>query len=167
MLIGLTVVTGLVDAFSYLTLGHVFTANMTGNVVFVGFPLAGAKGFSVTASLWPSPDSGWAPSSAVDYGLATPTGGRLLSVSATVQLAFLAVSLGTVLVAAAPVGTAPALHPHRCARPLHGGPERGSSSPRRPGPHDDRADDDHHRSRARTADWSGEPGRILGGVGSP
>jgi Protein of unknown function (DUF1275) len=37
----LTVVTGLVDAFSYLVLGHVFVANMTGNVVFLGFALAG------------------------------------------------------------------------------------------------------------------------------
>jgi uncharacterized membrane protein YoaK (UPF0700 family) len=33
----LTVVTGLVDAVSYLRLGHVFVANMTGNVVFLGF----------------------------------------------------------------------------------------------------------------------------------
>src|SRR5271165_279042 len=31
-----TVVTGLVDAVSYLKLGHVFVANMTGNVVFPG-----------------------------------------------------------------------------------------------------------------------------------
>ena len=28
-----TAVTGLVDAVSYIALGHVFTANMTGNVV--------------------------------------------------------------------------------------------------------------------------------------
>jgi len=51
LLLGLTVVTGLVDAFSYLVLGHVFVANMTGNVVFLGFALAGAAGFSVSASL--------------------------------------------------------------------------------------------------------------------
>src|SRR2546426_693793 len=50
-LLGLTVVTGLVDAFSYLVLGHVFVANMTGNVVFLGFALAGAAGFSISASL--------------------------------------------------------------------------------------------------------------------
>jgi uncharacterized membrane protein YoaK (UPF0700 family) len=107
MLIGLTVVTGLVDAFSYLTLGHVFTANMTGNVVFVGFALAGAKGFSVTASLCAL--AGFWLGALVGGGLRTrhANRGRLLSVSATVQLAFLAVSLGTVLVAAAPVGTAP------------------------------------------------------------
>jgi uncharacterized membrane protein YoaK (UPF0700 family) len=47
----MTLVTGLVDAFSYLVLGHVFVANMTGNVVFLGFALAGARGFSIAASL--------------------------------------------------------------------------------------------------------------------
>jgi uncharacterized membrane protein YoaK (UPF0700 family) len=43
--------TGLVDAVSILGLGRVFVANMTGNVVFVGFALAGAPGFSLAASL--------------------------------------------------------------------------------------------------------------------
>jgi Protein of unknown function (DUF1275) len=33
LLVAMTLVTGLVDAFSYLVLGHVFVANMTGNVV--------------------------------------------------------------------------------------------------------------------------------------
>jgi uncharacterized membrane protein YoaK (UPF0700 family) len=51
LLIGLTTVTGLIDAFSYLSLGHVFVANMTGNVVFVGFGLAGGGGAPVAASL--------------------------------------------------------------------------------------------------------------------
>ena len=51
MLVCLTVVTGLVDAFSYLRLGHVFVANMTGNVVFLGFALAGVGEISVVASL--------------------------------------------------------------------------------------------------------------------
>ena len=45
LLLALTVVTGVVDAFSYLALGHVLVANMTGNVVFSGFALAGASGF--------------------------------------------------------------------------------------------------------------------------
>lgn len=36
-----TFATGLVDAITYLRLEHVFTANMTGNVVFLGFALAG------------------------------------------------------------------------------------------------------------------------------
>jgi uncharacterized membrane protein YoaK (UPF0700 family) len=51
LLVGLTVVTGLVDAISYLSLGHVFVANMTGNVVFLGFSAGGAPGFSVLGSL--------------------------------------------------------------------------------------------------------------------
>ena len=51
LLVALTVVTGLVDAFSYLVLGHVFVANQTGNVVFFAFALAGVGGFSATASI--------------------------------------------------------------------------------------------------------------------
>jgi len=51
LLLTLTVVTGLVDATSYLKLGHVFVANMTGNIVFLGFGIAGAGGISVWASL--------------------------------------------------------------------------------------------------------------------
>ena len=51
LLLLLTVVTGLVDAASYLNLGHVFVANMTGNVIFLGFALAGAPGLSIWASL--------------------------------------------------------------------------------------------------------------------
>jgi uncharacterized membrane protein YoaK (UPF0700 family) len=51
LLLLMTVVTGAVDAVSILQLGHVFVANMTGNVVFLGFALAGAPGFSISASL--------------------------------------------------------------------------------------------------------------------
>ncbi|MFB7866068.1 YoaK family protein [Streptomyces sp. NPDC056069] len=51
LLIVLTFTSGLVDAASFLGLGHVFVANMTGNVVFCGFALAGAAGLSATASL--------------------------------------------------------------------------------------------------------------------
>ena len=47
----LTIVTGIVDAVAYLKLGHVFVANMTGNVVFLGFATAGAGGLSVAGSL--------------------------------------------------------------------------------------------------------------------
>src|ERR1700690_3175064 len=50
-LLALTVVTGLVDAVSILRLGRVFVANMTGNVVFLGFAVARAPGFSLVASL--------------------------------------------------------------------------------------------------------------------
>lgn len=51
ILLVLTLLSGLVDAVCYLGLGRVFTANMTGNVVVLGFAAAGAPGFSVTASL--------------------------------------------------------------------------------------------------------------------
>lgn len=51
LLFVLTMVTGLVDAVSYLKLGHVFVANMTGNVVFLGFAVADAQDFSIPASL--------------------------------------------------------------------------------------------------------------------
>jgi uncharacterized membrane protein YoaK (UPF0700 family) len=51
VLIGLTGVTGLVDAVSYLGLGRVFVANMTGNVVFLGFLSGGVPGFSAVLSL--------------------------------------------------------------------------------------------------------------------
>lgn len=51
LLLALTVVTGLVDSVSILQLGRVFVANMTGNIVFIGFAAAGAPGFSLVASL--------------------------------------------------------------------------------------------------------------------
>ena len=47
----LTFTTGLVDAVSFLGLGRVFTANMTGNVVFVAFALAGIAELSAPRSL--------------------------------------------------------------------------------------------------------------------
>src|SRR5436189_6140078 len=50
-LFGLTFATGLIDGVSFLGLGHVFTENMTGNVVFVGFALGGAADLSILRSL--------------------------------------------------------------------------------------------------------------------
>jgi uncharacterized membrane protein YoaK (UPF0700 family) len=50
-LLALTFTTGLVDAVSYLGLGHVFTANMTGNIVLLGFGIAGAGSLPVVAPL--------------------------------------------------------------------------------------------------------------------
>ena len=47
----LTFATGLVDAVSVLELGHVFVANMTGNVIFLGFWLAPRTVVDVTAAL--------------------------------------------------------------------------------------------------------------------
>src|SRR4051794_12015621 len=51
ILLGMTAVTGMVDAVSFLALGRVFTANMTGNVVLLGFATGGATGLSVSRSL--------------------------------------------------------------------------------------------------------------------
>ncbi len=48
LLLLISVTTGLIDAVSVLGLGKVFTANMTGNVVFLGFALADVPGF-----FWP------------------------------------------------------------------------------------------------------------------
>jgi len=50
-LLALTFVTGLVDAVSYLRLGRVFVANMTGNVVFLGFSADPHSGLSAAASV--------------------------------------------------------------------------------------------------------------------
>ena len=51
VLVVVTVVTGMVDAVTYLGFGHVFAANMTGNVIVLGFALAGAGEISATASV--------------------------------------------------------------------------------------------------------------------
>ena len=69
LLVAMTVLTGLVDSFSYLLLGHVFVANMTGNVVFFGFAVAGAQGFSVAASL----------AALVSFGCGSVFGGRIVA----------------------------------------------------------------------------------------
>jgi uncharacterized membrane protein YoaK (UPF0700 family) len=45
----LTFATGLADAISILVLGHVFVANMTGNVIFLGFWLAPKTNIDLTA----------------------------------------------------------------------------------------------------------------------
>src|SRR5438067_262601 len=50
-LLALTFTTGLIDAVSYLGLGRVFTANMTGNVVLLGFGVAGSGGLPVVAPI--------------------------------------------------------------------------------------------------------------------
>lgn len=51
LLLVLTFSTGLVDAVSYLGLGRVFTANMTGNIVLLGFGFAGSPGLPVVAPI--------------------------------------------------------------------------------------------------------------------
>ncbi|PWC90859.1 hypothetical protein TSH100_02230 [Azospirillum sp. TSH100] len=51
LLMLLSVTTGLVDATSVLGLDKVFTANMTGNIVFLGFAAAGTPGFDIAPYL--------------------------------------------------------------------------------------------------------------------
>jgi uncharacterized membrane protein YoaK (UPF0700 family) len=50
MLLAMTAVTGLVDAVSFLSLGRVFTANMTGNAVILAFATARVPGLSIARS---------------------------------------------------------------------------------------------------------------------
>jgi uncharacterized membrane protein YoaK (UPF0700 family) len=51
VLLVMTAATGIVDAVSYLRLGHIFTANMTGNIALMGFGLGGASGISLSRSV--------------------------------------------------------------------------------------------------------------------
>ncbi|OII65056.1 hypothetical protein BJP40_18315 [Streptomyces sp. CC53] len=51
VLVGVTAVTGIVDAVAFLGLGQVFTAFMTGNILFLGFALAGGRAPAPLGSL--------------------------------------------------------------------------------------------------------------------
>ncbi len=107
LLIAMTLVTGLVDSFSYLLLGHVFVANMTGNVVFLGFAVAGAQGFSIAASLV----------ALVAFGIGSVFGGRIvarfghhrgqhLAVATVAQALFLGISVILAFAGSHPFGPA-------------------------------------------------------------
>jgi uncharacterized membrane protein YoaK (UPF0700 family) len=107
LLLGLTMVTGLVDAFSYLVLGHVFVANMTGNVVFLAFALARAGGFSLAASL--SALGAFSVGALAGGRLAATFGrhrGRLLGIVTAVE-AFLVATATVVVSLAHSPGTGP------------------------------------------------------------
>jgi uncharacterized membrane protein YoaK (UPF0700 family) len=104
LLLLMTFVTGLVDAFSYLVLGHVFVANMTGNVLFLAFALAGAKQLSVAASIV----------ELVAFFVGAAAGGKLhalkenhraklLTISATVEALLVGVAMVLALVTSTPV----------------------------------------------------------------
>jgi uncharacterized membrane protein YoaK (UPF0700 family) len=105
LLLVLTAVTGVVDAVSILSLGRVFVANMTGNVVFVGFALAGAPGFSLTASVFAL--AGFLVGAAAGGALAGRLGARrvvLLRTGAAGELVLLVVALVIAVAAGAPFG---------------------------------------------------------------
>lgn len=97
----MTVVTGFVDAVSYLGLGHVFTANMTGNVVLLGLALAGAPRLSIARPL----------TSLIAFLLGGVVGGRLglaLSTAARGRYVVTAAAFEALLLCAAALA---------CARP--------------------------------------------------
>jgi uncharacterized membrane protein YoaK (UPF0700 family) len=84
----------------------VFVANMTGNVVFLGFAIVGAQGFSIAASLV----------ALVSFGLGSVLGGRIVArfghhrghhvvVATGMQALFLAVSVILALVGSYPFGS--------------------------------------------------------------
>ncbi len=103
LLLALTIVTGLVDAFSYLVLGHVFVANMTGNVVFLGFALAGATGFSIPASL--AALGAFSLGALIGGRLIARLGthrGRLLAVASAVEALLLAAAVAVAATAGSP-----------------------------------------------------------------
>ena len=101
LLVLLTVVTGLVDAVSYLKLGNVFVANMTGNVVFLGFAVADTSRFSVPASLAAIAAFLLGALLGGRLGVALgPHRGRLLSIATFIKIALMS---GALIVSAAPL----------------------------------------------------------------
>jgi uncharacterized membrane protein YoaK (UPF0700 family) len=84
----LTFATGLVDAVSVLVLGHVFVANMTGNIIFLGF--------------WFVPDSGIDMAAAVvaftSFLVGTVLGGRFARHLDTSVRRWLVIALGAEVV---------------------------------------------------------------------
>jgi uncharacterized membrane protein YoaK (UPF0700 family) len=102
-LLALTFSTGTVDAVSYLGLGHVFTANMTGNVVLLGFGIARAGGLPIVAPIV----------STAAFALGAGFGGALarrLADRHRIHVA-IALALEAVLLAGAAILVA-AAHPH-------------------------------------------------------
>ena len=84
LLVGLTFVAGMVDAITYLGLGHVFTANMTGNLVLLGFAVVDRDNASIFAAL----------ASLAAYVLGATLGGRLAGALQARHERWLVTSLG-------------------------------------------------------------------------
>ena len=161
-LAALTVVSGFIDAVSFLGLGHVFTANMTGNVLLIGFAAAGAAGFSVTASLC----------ALGAFLVGAVVGGRLaLRVPPVRKLLLVAMVIEAACTAAAATiaGTVPAvgsglapLHRHRSARRGGGPPELGRPPHGGPRHVHHRADHDPDRDWHPARGWPAGPTRTPG-----
>ena len=84
LLLTLTFSTGLVDAASYLGLGKVFSANMTGNVVLLGFGIAGGYNLPIVAPIV----------SLVAFTVGAALGGRLAQSVADRHRVHVGVALG-------------------------------------------------------------------------
>src|ERR1700727_165003 len=84
LLLTLTFSTGLVDAVSYLGLGRVFSANMTGNVVLLGFGIAGGYALPIVAPIV----------SLMAFVLGAAVGGRLADALAHRHRVHLGATLG-------------------------------------------------------------------------
>jgi uncharacterized membrane protein YoaK (UPF0700 family) len=100
----LTFTTGLVDAASVLGLGRVFTGNMTGNVVFLGFALGGVFDVSIGASVVAL--AGFLAGAACGGRLLRGVDHRALRAALALELALLVAAAG-VAALAPPDGAAP------------------------------------------------------------
>lgn len=85
----LTFATGLVDSISVLVLGHVFVANMTGNVIFLGFWFVPHSGVDLAA----------AAASFVSFVVGAVIGGRLVRRLGHSVRRWLTVALGAEVIA--------------------------------------------------------------------
>jgi uncharacterized membrane protein YoaK (UPF0700 family) len=103
LLVGLTVVTGVVDAVSYIALGRVFVANMTGNVVLLGFAVAGEGGLSIAASLTAIAAFLVGAAAGGELGRRIADRGALLSAGAAVGTGLLALACVCAFLAGDPV----------------------------------------------------------------
>src|SRR5262245_21752004 len=100
LMLVLTVLTGVVDAVSILSLGGVFVANMTGNIIFIGFAIAGARAISLTASL--SALAGFVAGAIIGGAVVDRLGwhrGRLVAIVASGELGLVLIALGASAVA--------------------------------------------------------------------
>jgi uncharacterized membrane protein YoaK (UPF0700 family) len=98
LLLVMTAGTGLVDAVSVLGLGRVFVANMTGNIVFLGFAVAGAPGFALAASV--AALGGFLVGALAGGALVAARGlrrGHLLRDAALLEVVLLVVAVGLLL----------------------------------------------------------------------
>src|SRR5271154_6651375 len=106
LLFVLTMVTGIVDSVSYLKLGHVFVANMTGNVVFLGFAVADAQDFSIPASLVAI--AAFLAGALAGGRLGSSLGlhrGRLLAMASYIKIGLVSAAFGISMVALDPDGS--------------------------------------------------------------